>query len=427
VTEEQLGAAAVVTLDYLEMYFQGQYAGNADTAFSKLNGTVTDFQLDAPPDIAFDLELLFNETSSFVPSKQEIDILMGLAFDVQFVQPLKNALRQLPESNPFSGTQSVVYTVRADNATDRNKASSSIDYTKIGFKTDGTENTNRKRYEDTPYKVTPFAVTFNISAQYTVGPSDQDVTEVIQSTLAYLDKHLRSTFDTVRPDAYRYIVGTGAESKTQDWRVGFLIGLEIQDESFPLSQVNLDMVVESAFLPPFLPSYLEVLKELPAQNPFSTTESVSFQAIPDLDDASRTSSRMDARSKMAIAGVTLAVFCCVLIAILLLLIEARRRRNCAKDGRPCSEKNPLIEIISAEDEPSARYAYPTVILEEKMLEKQRNVVDLTTENKDRISEFDMEKAFFRAETSVDPLALWSCGHASIPNSARRDAPGRRAG
>jgi hypothetical protein len=106
VNDANLVGATDATLRYLEMYLSAQFELNAEATLMKMASMVvaTDTTL---PQATFDVELVFDPTTSPIPTKDDVDVLIFSAFNEPAVQGFLAQLKQLP--GPFSSTTGVTY------------------------------------------------------------------------------------------------------------------------------------------------------------------------------------------------------------------------------------------------------------------------------------------------------------------------------
>lgn len=368
-TVDEFGAAQNVTIHFLEDYVKMQFAGNNETELLECTGGVLMVNQSSPlPTAEFGIDIIFANTSSFVPSQQEVDILIESAFRDPTLRKLVAALQSLPSSNPFSGTTSISYTQVVGNNT-RSAAFIArvrgytlsperttppvivVDPSLGNHSTDVPEGTPPPvivdnpvssfvgtpppvvidephpndiyaRYNESNLKITPFSVVYDTSGG---DPSDADTDAAAMVTLSFLDAYLKNAFDSIRPGAYTYLAGMGVGHKnsSDSVKIDFLAGVQITESSLSIvSQERLDMEVEMAFQPAFVRELLSALQLLPRENPYSTTASAAYLST---SSGSTVSTKSSSLSTVAIASIAVAV---VLALTFAAVGTAEFRRTC---------------------------------------------------------------------------------------------------
>jgi len=87
---------------------QTAYEGQDAIDFSTFSGSATGVAF-RPNRIGFEGDTTFSKTSSSVPTGQELDALLALAFEEPQVGIFLTMLKELPPDNPFSTVTNVVY------------------------------------------------------------------------------------------------------------------------------------------------------------------------------------------------------------------------------------------------------------------------------------------------------------------------------
>jgi hypothetical protein len=111
--------AGDVALGHLESFLTDLFANTFDVQIESFDGLIADTGFN-PVTIDFNATITFSDTSSFVPSADEVNMLVELAFLPPQVDSLIQEYASLSADMPFSTTQSVVYApsplVRSDDS-----------------------------------------------------------------------------------------------------------------------------------------------------------------------------------------------------------------------------------------------------------------------------------------------------------------------
>lgn len=379
-TEQQFSTAQRITQQFLDDYVSMQFADKKKTGIDKLTSKVLEVNAGSPPDAAFGLEIKFNESSTFVPSNQEVDVLIESAFMDPAVQELITALQNLPLDNPFSGVVAVEYMPRYDLDNKYGGKNSTRDETTPPVIVDDPSSDDvYTLYEEANLKITPFSISYDI---FGGDPCLVDTDEAAKVTLSFLDEYLRTLFNSVTPGSYSYLAGFGVGDMTKMNQIGFLTGVDIAEGSpFAPLQDELDLAVEAAFMLPNVETLISMLHSLPDDNPYSMTTSIAFESVPSINATSTS------LSAIALSGLVVLTLCTLLCAVGMMIVQRKRVRFARKKRRILSDNESihgdLIEIIS-DGTPSVGSSFEneeeeeTVIIfrKECMLRKgKRGVVD----------------------------------------------------
>jgi hypothetical protein len=107
-TDADFTQATDLTQQYLEDYFTQQFGLNVATIMTDFTGAVTG--TDPATDTAsYAVSVTFDDTSAFVPTTADLDLMLIAAFQQPFVQTLLDSLAGLPSSNPFATTTAANY------------------------------------------------------------------------------------------------------------------------------------------------------------------------------------------------------------------------------------------------------------------------------------------------------------------------------
>ena len=111
VTEDDMNAAAEVTVDYIVSFMQQQFGfSQGNQVLDDVVVTIVDTDA-ATLQATYDVTLKFGMDSIAFPTQEDVDNLLFTAFSIPFVTGLLTLLAEnLPESNPLSSTSSAVYT-----------------------------------------------------------------------------------------------------------------------------------------------------------------------------------------------------------------------------------------------------------------------------------------------------------------------------
>jgi len=335
--------AIAITQNYLETFLIAQFSGTFGVEVESVSIEVLEegaLESGTGPvvTIAYNLTANFPSDSVFVPETAELDVLVQAAFQPPAVMALLVTLQQeLPSENPFSQTQSVSYSERAD-------------LLRSGKRNDDYETVFGR---NTPFRpgeidveITPFSLFFD-----TLGgnPSEDDVVQAVLVTLTFLNQYLEMTIETFEPGS---LVGAGQPGMNDPNLIGFLLGIKTT-EGYTLDapQSKIDMAVASAFSHPFVVSLLDALQSLPETNIFSSTTMVKYHPIPPLDgtatDRDEQNSSSESPSPLLIAGISAIGLLIVAVATLAFLLRRPRSpRKLSTSGKEVvSEVSPAEAIF----------------------------------------------------------------------------------
>lgn len=107
-TSEQIYAAVNITVAYINEYFLKMFEVNSLVTYVSLKGSLTAISPDFT-EISYNATALFARDSMFVPSMQDLDMLLVTAFQQPGVQTLLVMLQQLPSDNSYSQTLQASY------------------------------------------------------------------------------------------------------------------------------------------------------------------------------------------------------------------------------------------------------------------------------------------------------------------------------
>lgn len=97
-----------VTLAHLEDYMREQFSTTFGVEITSFTFRILMTGLN-PVSIDYTVDLIFAQSSAFIPNKQEVDMLVELAFLPPAVQTLLDSFGMLPPESVFMTTQSVEY------------------------------------------------------------------------------------------------------------------------------------------------------------------------------------------------------------------------------------------------------------------------------------------------------------------------------
>lgn len=107
VTTEQLDQASMVTFRFLDDFLEAAFRPLAhEIRYDSIVGVRPDHFHE---DIEFILEGRFLNTTTRVPTSQELDSLIRDAFNPPYIETMLIMLENLPDSNPYSRTSSVLF------------------------------------------------------------------------------------------------------------------------------------------------------------------------------------------------------------------------------------------------------------------------------------------------------------------------------
>jgi hypothetical protein len=416
-TTMQFQEAQTVTLQFLQDYVRMplRVNGEGETWVATIATVVLSESARPPPNVTIGMELVFSPNSTFVPTTDEVDVLLESAFVGSAQTLLVMVLAdELEPDNPFANVSTAKFESRSahrnstlhngENATRTpapikippNDSPTSLP---VGTPTINTTRTSSpamnhngsptnpnptyppqsndngtawndtltgspgtrtptldeivQQYDEAKLKFSPFSVlyqTLNRSA------SLNDTDEAARVTLAFLDNYLRPIFDSAQVASYRYLAGFGVPKMADGMQIGFVAGMQVLDTfSFNISQPELDLLVQTAFEPPFLTVLLSSLQAIPKENPFSTTTWVVFQK----DEVAKPSNRALDVSPFAITFIAISFLWTIVLAILASMYVRQKRSRITKKaeasiGAGHTIYGDLVEIFSDSTSSSAR-------------------------------------------------------------------------
>jgi hypothetical protein len=345
-----------ITIQYLEDYLDDQFFDNNQTIVDYYVSNIVENKT-APPSIVYDFGVAFTNLTTFIPSQQEVDVLIESAFLTPAVNILISAMKQIGTENPFSKTMSIIYVRQSNfgiikdgrnrddtNSTDTNTL---LDLTDAPIQIEDGNQTRYQtsppvrlddnfqsydammlQYENSTIKVTPFSLTYTWSGHNDTNDTRLDPTigetkAASNITLSFLDDYLHTMFDLGQPGRFNYFVGYGAGMIEERNVIGFRTGLQFHDTSmFTSIHKEVEMLIQTAFIPHYVEPLLNELRsKLPTRNPFSKTVAVT---ITFNNFEVQTSSK----TLLTLRTVALALaFVLVLIAFILVVLYRHRRWN----------------------------------------------------------------------------------------------------
>jgi len=105
---QQFREAAAETIAYLEHFLLQQFKTVTGSEVEAFYGSWTGSAID-PPRAGFEVTMVFTEQSTWVPTQDDLDIYVEVAFQTPSVNELISRLQELKQSNPFSNVTSVTY------------------------------------------------------------------------------------------------------------------------------------------------------------------------------------------------------------------------------------------------------------------------------------------------------------------------------
>lgn len=368
--------AQSATEKFLADYLTEQFQVNEETYVDDiLSNTLEVNSTPLPPNAAYKFEVVFTNNSSFIPTADEVDVLLESAFLDPARQRLVASLMNLSSDNPFSGVFTVEFLPRfdLDERTGRKNATVSEE-TPPAVVVDGHVSTSNQtnappsrhiandtffnitstlppeivdddlsanatqttphfvkkdnnthssdvftRYNSANLKLSPFSIFYQTQGE---NPTAVDIDQTANATLSYLDSYMRSMFESVQIGSYIYMAGFGVGDMVDGTNISFAIGVLIaEDLSLKIHQKEIDEIVEVAFEAPFSSTLLSSLHALPTGNPFSTTAAFDYESSP---VASTRGTSTDPLFSTTTIAITLFV---VAFLTYICLFTVRRQRN----------------------------------------------------------------------------------------------------
>jgi hypothetical protein len=103
-----MAQAASLTCAHLQTYFESFFNLTVDSELDTFKCNDIGSQAD-PLQIDYDVTATFKQASYMTPTQEEVDILVQTALLPPEVDKLRDSLRALPASNPFSTTSEIAY------------------------------------------------------------------------------------------------------------------------------------------------------------------------------------------------------------------------------------------------------------------------------------------------------------------------------
>ena len=106
-----MAAGGDITCAHLQEYLAGIYNNNDGVGYTGSSCAQVSADGGSPPKICFEVSIFYDgDSTEFIPTPEDIDILIMVALLPPTVEGLIEDLRTLPDSNPLSGTTSVSQT-----------------------------------------------------------------------------------------------------------------------------------------------------------------------------------------------------------------------------------------------------------------------------------------------------------------------------
>jgi hypothetical protein len=379
---EHIKDASDITVKFLEDYLDEQLFGKAETIVDYYISNVETVENNTgflPVSIVYSFGIVFNNSTTFILTQQEVDVLIESGFRSPFVDVLIATLQQLDSSNPFFYTMSIVYMKQSNvNTTKSGRANGDLNMTMTEppIKIDDENSTSPpvrvdqgiqsfdtmiSQYEQATVKVTPFSLTYkwigrNDSKNGDLDPTIGELKAASNITLFFVDQYLHTMLDLSQPGAFTYFVGYSAGMIYEHNVIEFRSALQFQDTSmFSSIQSEVDMIMQTAFIPHYVQPLIQELRtQLPGTNPFSKTIAITFEFHPPVEPKSE-----QGLPTLGVIALVMAILLFVILAILYVIYRYHKwNRIRRKRGVPKiiihSNHDPihgdLIEIISS-DEP----------------------------------------------------------------------------
>jgi hypothetical protein len=360
-TRSDFEFAQEVTLQFLNNYLFGQFSASDVTVLEMYSGRVQGINETIPskPEAIYAVELNFANASVYVPSQQEIDVLVEISFSEPFLASLLSKLQNLPAQNPFSYTQSTTFTLRDDlhdswSSWSGVTVQSTYRLPMAGTKlwTTTSPVSTGKGTTNVSMELTPFSLAFETSQDGL--PTADHTQATVGITLKFLDERIRVTFESLESGVYLSLSGSGAASKNDLRKVSFMCEVEIrQIPTFSVTRDELDSIVELSFSSANAGRFLSFLQMLPDDNPYSTTVSIKYvkssSYIPDTVSTIPTDNSDGSPNLSSISIAALIVGCVVVLALIAMFTRivakhASLHRN--EHRASLSEDDALVEIMS---------------------------------------------------------------------------------
>jgi hypothetical protein len=142
----------------------------------------------------------------------------------------------------------------------------------------GTSSPPTPSDDQNTVRATPFSLTYILSE-----PREPNVFEyafAADVALVHLETFLKEQFSSIVDfqieDLQGMIIETGFNPVTIDFSATVIFS---ENSSIPVTQEELNMLIELAFLAPQVDTLIEVYRTLPPDEPFSTTQSIEFSTL----------------------------------------------------------------------------------------------------------------------------------------------------
>ena len=110
-SDADMAAGGDITCAHLQEYLAGIYNNNDGVGYTGSSCAQVSADGGSPPKICFEVSIFYDgDSTEFIPTPEDIDILIMVALLPPTVEGLIEDLRTLPDSNPLSGTTSVSQT-----------------------------------------------------------------------------------------------------------------------------------------------------------------------------------------------------------------------------------------------------------------------------------------------------------------------------
>jgi hypothetical protein len=189
---------------------------------------------------------------------------------------------------------------------------------------------------------TPFSVQYSITSTDAVTEDDYD--EAAAATIAYLQNYLTDVYGLSRHITLEKVDATkiGDTGDGTPVRIGYdLVAIFDQEAGLVPEKIDVDKLISQSMIYPDNMAFYESLRQLPQDNPFSTTNAVKYSTLDVPDDA-------EADSLLVPFIVTIAGTFGVLVLSVGILARIRRRK--------VERSVMMAKVVALQDEPTSEYS-----------------------------------------------------------------------
>ena len=198
---------------------------------------------------------------------------------------------------------------------------------------------------------TPFRLTFGLTDS--TEPNEFEFAMAGDLALVNLEAFLRDQFSNAFGITINVFDGMIAEMGVNPVTIDFDVEISFtMDSSFVPSQADIDALIEVAFLPPNVDTLIAEYNSLSADSPFSTTQTVGYEAPPGIDRDGLKIAELNAEpekgsSKAETSLIVGASLLALVTSIMFMAWLKARRNRYVQVSAQANRKSDLLAIMPA--------------------------------------------------------------------------------